>query len=84
MLFAFSTGEPCHEAEKAAHHLQTWLDTLSTEEYTLLTDELQAEPTAGDRPLIALLNAQIDSLRRHHSPPGTDAPWGLIVKKRLG
>ena len=82
-LFAFHTGTPTGNADLALRDLQTWLDLLGTEEYTLLTEELRGEPTGPERPMISRTNAVIEKLKALYHEPGTPDTWGLVVKERL-
>lgn len=82
-LFAIPTGAPSESAEHAAHDLQTWLDFLPAEEYTLLTEELQEDAVTSDRPMVSRANAVIDRLKAIYASPEGEQAWGLAVKKRL-
>ncbi|GAA5150061.1 hypothetical protein GCM10023213_48540 [Prosthecobacter algae] len=82
-LFARPTGVPSENAELATHQLQGWLDTLNPEEYTLLEEELRAEPTTSDRPMVTRTNAEIDRLKTLYASPEGEEAWSLVVKSRL-
>lgn len=82
-LFVFITGTPSDSATLAAHELQTWLDQLDPEEYTLLTEELEADPTGPERPMVGRSNNTIDRLKTQYSAPTEATTWGLAVKNRL-